>query len=83
MTEMKMFQVVFQTGRVQSLMADGWTRDKDVIRFRVDGKESEVFPVRDLIMIDHVDSQGRAFDGQEQISQELEAPLAQAEASKL
>ncbi len=55
-TAMKMYQLIFQTGRVQNTMADGWRREQNMVRFHIEGKEVECFPARDLIMIDDLDS---------------------------
>jgi hypothetical protein len=55
---MKMFQVIFQTGRVQNLMADSWSNEVGTVRFKTDGKETAAFPAPDLIMIDQLDEAG-------------------------
>jgi hypothetical protein len=52
---MKTFQVIFQTGRVQNLMADSWSNESGIVRFKVGGSDSVTFPAHELIMIDQPD----------------------------
>lgn len=52
---MNTFQVIFQSGRVQNILADKWRNRSGTIRFEVDGREAAAFPARDLLMVDQLD----------------------------
>lgn len=54
---MKLYQLIFRGGRVQTLMADRYSRNKSTIHFRT-GRTTLEFPAVDLIMIDELADEG-------------------------
>lgn len=55
---MKTFQVIFQTGRVQNILADRWHNERGVVHFEIGGKAAATYPAHELIMVDQLDEDG-------------------------
>jgi hypothetical protein len=66
---MRMYQIIFQSGRVGNLMADGWSKKHDRVRFQVGGKETNSFPAGDLIMIDDLETESGRNSGRKRLAE--------------
>ena len=52
---MRVFQIVFQSGRVKTVLADNWKKEGKIVRFQVSGLDALVLASSDLLMIDDLD----------------------------
>lgn len=52
---MRTFQIIFQNGRVQNLMAHNYTREDGAIRFRTGNDSVIEFTPAELLMIEEVE----------------------------